>query len=633
MRLTVFEVTAPKETKRAAHVAMSMWLTKGMLGSAEPKPNEHTASVVSGTTDEQGVLSTTVIVPREWCEALEHAQGSSARDASLAAAISIHARPQEPGFRHDPRGFSLSMPLPEVVEKRLRLRRGGNLLVVTRHGGELRASEVRLLHEKDAGTWRSKERADVLKEGHYSIEVEEPGRYAVTARARGIGTAWAIVDYPQDFAAAETIELDLEGTGTLTGRLIDPGGAPILDHGVRAIQTRIDGATHLSTNQQLDHERGKGCVNGTAQTNADGEFRITGLEPGDYRLLGWDHSTWGDPRHLAEQVATGSGPHVYTMERHALVIKVEDDRGMPVEILGHEEDRRWSFPNQVLVYCYPRVLDHGERRRPLWSTPSGDYLIAQLQPDREYVLGVHSSRHAPMERIVRMSITDYQEEVTLRLGSALEPASLQVTCRAPGGDPVKADLLVTVRTQSGYSLEEAMIVGSSSVPLTMQLPPGGFVLRVEEKRFPRYVPVEKEMQLVPGESRVESLELGAAGSIAVEPKAAGPPGPYAQATTRQESIARMEDGTLYGRVAVKLTPAGGGDVLHLTFPPQGPIYMSHQGPDPGLPFGTSLNATQRIAVGDYTVQLTALGYEPVERQITIAKRKRKRIKVTMIPVE
>ncbi len=573
------------------------------------------------------------MVPEDWCDDLEDAQADGDRGSRQAAAISIHARPVEPGFQQNLRGLGLSMPLPERVEKGVRLRRGGNLRVVTRHGGELRASEVLLLYETEAGTWRWKERADTLQAGHYSIKVDQPGRYGVTARVSGIGTAWTIVEWSQESATAEAIELNLAGSGTLTGRLVDPGGAPVQDHGVRAIHTRIDKATDLTTNQRLDHERGDGCAIGTAQTNADGEFRITGLEPGDYRLLGWDRSNLREPQQLAEQVATGSGPQTYTIERHALFIKVVDERGAPVEIFGHDPIYIPSLSNRVLVCCYPQVLEFGEPRQALWSTSSGDYLIAQLEPDRDYVLRVYSFTQVPVDRTVRLGITEYQEEVVLRLGAPVEAASLQLICRAPGGEPAGADLWVTVRDHSGYPIREAEIKRSSDVPLTMQLPPGDFFLQVKEKRFPRYAPVQVKLQLVPGESRVESLELRAAGSLAVEIKATGPRGPFKEVTERQELIARMRDGTLSGGVAVKLIPADGSDDLNLTFPTQGPIYMSHQGPDPGIPFGTILRATERIAVGDYTVQLTALGYEPVERQVTIRDRKRRRIKVTMIPVE
>ena len=69
----------------------------------------------------------------------------------------------------------------------------------------------------------------------------------------------------------------------------------------------------------------------------------------------------------------------------------------------------------------------------------------------------------------------------------------------------------------------------------------------------------------------------------------------------------------------------------MSFPSQGPYVMSHQGPDPGLPFGTKLNATNAIPVGDYTARLTALGYETVERTMTIRERKRSKLVVTMKP--
>ena len=628
VRLTLVEFTPARKWRAVAHSAMVVWLTKGVPGSVDHGVSEHSASVARVTTDADGVLSTTLTVPADWWSALADAQASGDHQLYSACAISLHARPLEPGFQKEPRGIGLSVPLPEVLDKRLTLRRGGNLQVVTRHAGVAIASTVRLLEENHEGVWRSQERGNALGPGHYTIKVDEPGSFVVAARAEGVGTARATVEVSDDFRLPMTIELDLQGSGALTGRLVDPNGTPVLSHGVRAIQTRLQGATYLSTNQQLDHEQGRGCAVGTDTTNADGEFEITGLEPGDYRLLAWDSVTWGEPKLLAEQVSTGTEPGTYTLERHALVVKAVDHQGQPVTVHAHET---LGLQDGVQVYCYARTLRPGEYRESLWSREGGDYLMAQLKSDREYVLGIHSIHHAGVEEIVQLSPTDYQEEVVLRLAPPVEAATLDVKIHGPRGTSVDAELRFSVSDRSGYLLIDRRIRSLSTTPTAVSRPPGDYVVRAEEAIYPRFAAVEREIRLEPGEVETETLELGAAGSLAVHVKAAGPPGPSKPFATPDDEIAAVLDGSARGLVIVELTPVGGGSALTMSFPSQGPYVMSHQGPDPGLPFGTKLNATNAIPVGDYTARLTALGYETVERTMTIRERKSSKLVITMKP--
>lgn len=604
---------------------MAVWLTRGHASLLRVDSIEK----VHGTTDANGALMMTVGLPRQWWTEFVQATVAKERTSIQRAQIRLHAHPVQPGFLQEINGVALRAEFDEPVEMSMRLKRGINVHVVTRHRGKEVRAEVRLLSLNNDAAWRTAERGKQLSPGHHILQVEDEGRYALTARSQGHGTAWLPFVVIAHGEPSERIDLELSGSGMIAGRLVDPEGQPVLGHGLRAVLTRIKGATHLSTNQKLDFERGRGCVQGAAQTDEFGAFTIEGLEPGDYRLLAWEGAHYGETALLAAQVGTGSPSQRFTLQRHALIVRVIDHEGQPVETVANEGNGSRLRVGTASAYCRLAKLRAGEWSQSPWSQKRGKWLIAQLKPDREYVLGVLSSNHALQEQRVLLTLTDYQREVVVHLPAPVEPAVLHLGGVGPGGVPVSHPLTLTVRTPEGRTLLEWESTRSSGKELPLQLPPGPYVVSAEEswERVIRsHVGVEETIELKANEVKRMTLELGAAGYLGVHPEIGGPPGRIEPGEELDLRAWRS-----HGLVQVHLVPNSPAEVMQLEFPHQGPAAMSHPSHDLGLPAGSRLRAVAPIAVGKFKVRLLLRGYEPFEQQVQIQEGRCTWIKATLTP--
>ncbi len=493
---------------------------------------------------------------------------------------------------------------------------GTFLPVTVQHEGRRVPAEVRLLRLNEKSQWRTAERGRQLQPGSYLVDVDEDGTYALSARAPGLGTAFLPSIDVRSRDVAQPIVLSLVGEHSLSGRLVDPLGAPVLGHGVRAVSSKMAGTTHVSTNQALDHERGDGCSHGTATTDENGAFEITGLQPGDYRLLGWEASSYGDTSLLGAQVSAGSKGLEFTVRRHALVVRAVDHLGQSVDLRAlHRRTDRFFSASNVLAYCYPSVPRDGEHFRSPWSTTRGPYLIAQLTPGREYVLGLHSPEYPAQEARVTLAEGSFQTELRIELPKPTDPATLHIEPLRPGGSPFPIDSTrIAVSNGAGRELFSWDRVAELERTMPLRLPAGRYRVHVEEdSAYPRHMAVTREVTLKEDEVLRLPMELGAAGFLGLDVKA-GP----SSAPGRPRTHVRAE-----------LTPVGGGETRVLKFPHQGRFVLSHPAPDPWIPVGKRLRASGPIPVGEYTLKLTLYGYETYERRVVVEQGRRAWVTATL----
>lgn len=106
-------------------------------------------------------------------------------------------------------------------------------------------------------------------------------------------------NFPLDADAPNDLKIQLQSAAVVEGRVVDEGGAPKTDVFVHADYTRGG----LSAGQLPP--TGNSSNSGTYYTDADGRFRIEGLDPGlFYNLVVSKHSKRGFGRRLG-QIATG----------------------------------------------------------------------------------------------------------------------------------------------------------------------------------------------------------------------------------------------------------------------------------------------------------------------------------------
>jgi uncharacterized GH25 family protein len=131
------------------------------------------------------------------------------------------------------------------------------------------------------------------RDGRYQFDMLTPGRYHIAAQKDGFAT-------PMDPSTMQIFEVaagqvlhgltvSLWRGGAFAGRVLDPQGQPITNVGVTALLKR------LNRNDQGVASSGPPLLmpSGQGQTNDLGEFRISGLWPGEYVIVATAESKFG----------------------------------------------------------------------------------------------------------------------------------------------------------------------------------------------------------------------------------------------------------------------------------------------------------------------------------------------------
>jgi len=161
--------------------------------------------------------------------------------------------------------------------------------VVDDRGEPVTAFELRVESAQDGGPEESQDFED--EGGRFLFARVGPGEWTVEARADG-----HIQLEARDLmlgAEGQEVELRLERTATVSGRVLDPGGAPVAGARVRA-EVGTDGGNPW-----------RGPSGPNDETDAEGRYLLEGLRPGTVDLSA-SREGWADSEDLVMQLAPGS---------------------------------------------------------------------------------------------------------------------------------------------------------------------------------------------------------------------------------------------------------------------------------------------------------------------------------------
>lgn len=219
-----------------------------------------------------------------------HADGTAAPDAEVMAAgrepsvgttgpgggfaLEVQPGTYQLSARSDGRGGALKAPVsvaPGATVKGLRIVLGAAAslegVVTAKRGGRPVAGAAIAVspHGQNGDTARGATGAD----GRFSIAGLAPGSYDLVVTAAGFDeqvTSGISVDPGQTFP----LQISLEGTGAVEGKVTDPGGRPV-------VGARVSGGERWSGSL--------GSAPAETRSGADGAYRLEGLSSGPVRVM------------------------------------------------------------------------------------------------------------------------------------------------------------------------------------------------------------------------------------------------------------------------------------------------------------------------------------------------------------
>ena len=555
-------------------------------------------------------------------------------------AVLLYGRPAESGFARTP----VTAPLPPgdgagaaTVELRVRFLPGGTLegRVLTAQGAPLpgdAAGTVQLARLKGSQPTPAG-RGELGPGGHFTLPLDERGRYQVQAQVPQLGSA-LLGDLELDPAAdPEPVELRLAGTGELAGVLVDPLGQPVGHFPVglfpEALLSADPGPAErpplkVTRYWKIREVRGEGLRSGLLRTDAAGRFHFRGLRGGGYLLAGPAEHAWlgspavgSGPRQelRSELVSTGTLDLRLIVAHHRLAVRAVGAGG---EALPAEP-----------IFCAladpgGRVVPHGEEP-DRWEDGAGGVQF-HVRPGRAYVVGYAARDRALREEAVSIPEAPYRTDVLLQLGPRLAPGRLLLLAVGRTGQPLPAGGWVRIRSlQTGFerrvsepSWTDLLGGEPSSDPVEYELAPGRYEVVVHDRRAdshglrwpsrpPFGAPVTAEFEVHPGlETRLQ-LAVRTGGHLALRLPAPEPPAGSAPAA-----------GEPAPEVSLELRPSGGGAPLPLE------LYVVRDLPPFGaprerVPLGARALSATLIPAGRWLLRATAPGHEPAELPVEIER--------------
>jgi hypothetical protein len=240
-------------------------------------------------------------------------------------------------------------------------------------GKPLARVQIHFRREPDGQSWG----AMTTPDGRFSIAGVPPGSYSLKIERAGFAVP---PDFPEEMEIGSddnsNLHFALTPEGAITGRVTDAAGQPVEDVEIRA---ESDFASPDSSR---------------ARTDANGEFRIGGLAPGQYRVRAIPQNSYAPPEQRTD--GTTDVQDAPTWSRPVQVASAQETSGVEIRlarvpIVGVSGKIENPPPNAVSTELLLESRDNGQRTssgvKPdgsfhLWRLYPGDYelrAIWQLQ--------------------------------------------------------------------------------------------------------------------------------------------------------------------------------------------------------------------------------------------------------------
>jgi hypothetical protein len=324
------------------------------------------------------------------------------------------------------------------------------------------------------GDWDGNQRPDTVTgdDGTFTIDGIPPRTGVTLALCSSEASTEPIElkEIPQ-----EPVDLVLQPTGRITGRVVDLDGAPVAGAAVKLIrEPRAWGAAcSLALPLPCDPQD-------SGQTDADGHFSLAGLKAGVYTLQteasGFaGHELRGVRLHAGEVVEgldvtldphPGESPYSVAPATETHGVAFEEALPKPLVVRGQFSG---LDPDEV-----PRVrLLRGSTVREAEADPDGGYVVAGLTPGRWMVsaeLHAEGTWNGFRSAVGQVTLQDGEDETSLDLDFALGDASL--TVQAPNGEKI---LMANLVRPDGSILATSGLMESPTVRFD-RLRPGTYHL-------------------------------------------------------------------------------------------------------------------------------------------------------------
>jgi len=454
-------------------------------------------------------------------------------------------------------------------------------------------------------------------DGRFELGYASTSRARVTARAINVGQC---LRDGLELTATRSLDLGdlvLQGPGFLAGQLSLADGSPVAGFELWAVPAELGprDAPARALAQARERETGQGLSWTQVSTDAEGRFRLAGLAPGEYRCLARRAGALLEPAEIVRAVPAEDLRLVLRGAR--LCVTVLDETGQPRP--------------RVPVSCARwQGEDGGEGPAPARaSTDEQGRAYFELESGGSFRL--QAGRGAAFaEELVTLGSERAAHEHTLLLASA-PTGYLRLFVSGREGATVarwRASLISATTRQriAAWSDVEPAADGRLG-----PLPPGRYRAEV----VPLGAETEGWLARETGEFDVPTrgsadvelvLERGAA--LELQLVLAGPPPdgfefrPAADARPDQITLARRRHALERGARAVLIAPDGRREPLFFEVEPGAPLEATL------LP-GASARVQGWRTPGPWRLRLEAEGFEPVERELTLAAGERTRVQLEL----
>ncbi len=608
------------------------------------------AELARGLADADGNLILAVELPDL------NTTGESRADSPMVFAYVDH-----PGYQARTRASPLPTEgeeFPWKIELRVQAKHGATVRGVLLNPASEPVPGAKVIlyrfNKEQAGKieYRSRVNPRTSRIGTFEAQIDVSGDWQLQARVAGTGVAGLrdipidILDPPQD------LQLQLEGPGVLTGRVVDPTGEPMQRYRLWAIpeNSAESRSGWFSENTRCLNEMEGGLFDAYATTDSQGFFRFSGLKLESYHIRGTlAGSGYFDALLTEEPVRAGTEDLLLRAHNHRVRLTLRESTGENVafgtfKVLG--TSRTVPHP-KPLVYVAEtdeagRVLKPNEQVQGRRTELEDLSQVIEVEAGKRYVFGVFSTQFALQEKVVLIPHKPYAIDLEIQLGTALEPGTLEIEVQDSWGQPIPGKTNLLLRAPSEQRLFEtnwASLPGGQDQrgdEHLLTLAPGIYQLEVGPTALPMphaqatgrarlaFTAVQKEVEAFPGSTHRIPVRLGDAGWLDLEVHLESPPHDLPFPSTAPE-ITESQSHPLdtfrkaAGGIAVRFEPLGGGPVLRGAFQHSelSPIHPGRVSAHRSFQFETSWifpnrvqHALDPLPVGHYLGIFEREGYQP-----------------------